>query len=312
MLTYVIGNLFESPAHTLVNTVNTVGVMGKGIAKDFKTIYPEMFKEYQHLCESKQLTIGKLWLYKKAPVKWILNFPTKTTWKKPSRIEYIEKGLQAFVKGYENKGITSIAFPALGCGNGELNWEKQVRPLMEKYLEPLPIDIFIYIYDKNALAPEHRNIKSISTWLRSEPESLSFQEVWEDVKKLIDKKTELLSFYEKRRFHLFFSKDKEEEFIRVDWGDGSENIYYEEVLNFWKTIRSGFAYPAVIPPSVDPFRDYLLAIFAELPYCREIRIAKNDRGTNPAMDRGLQFLPRSANLSPLFYNNNKTARLIAV
>jgi len=145
-------------------------------------------------------------------------FPTKTTWKKPSRIEYIEKGLQAFVKGYENKGITSIAFPALGCGNGELNWEKQVRPLMEKYLEPLPIDIFIYIYDKNALAPEHRNIKSISTWLRSEPESLSFQEVWEDVKKLIDKKTELLSFYEKRRFHLFFSKDKEEEFIRVDWG----------------------------------------------------------------------------------------------
>jgi len=143
MITYVIGNLFESPARVLVNTVNTVGVMGKGIAKDFKAIYPDMFREYQKLCESKKLTIGKLWLYK-TPNKWILNFPTKTTWKQPAKVEYIESGLETFVRMYAKKGITSIAFPPLGCGNGELDWENQVRPIMEKYLKRLPIDIFIF------------------------------------------------------------------------------------------------------------------------------------------------------------------------
>src|SRR5437773_477164 len=114
MITYVKGTLFESPAKTLVNTVNTVGVMGKGIAKRFKEIYPEMFSKYQHLCENKQLQIGKLWLYK-TEHKWILNFPTKVHWRQPSRPEYIEEGLRAFAASYPTQGITSIAFPRLGC-----------------------------------------------------------------------------------------------------------------------------------------------------------------------------------------------------
>ncbi|MFH1549631.1 MAG: macro domain-containing protein, partial [Planctomycetota bacterium] len=176
MLTYVIGDLLKSPALALVNTVNTVGVMGKGIAKDFKKIYPKMFKEYQRLCETKKLTIGKLWLYK-TPNKWILSFPTKTTWRKPSRIDYIKAGLEKFVSTYHKKGITSIAFPQLGCGNGELDWESQVQPLMEKYLKKLPIDVFVYAYaQKDPLIPEHRNINEIRTWLESEPESLGFEE----------------------------------------------------------------------------------------------------------------------------------------
>src|SRR5688572_26562315 len=99
MLTFVRGNLFESPAKVLVNTVNTVGVMGKGIALSFKQIYPEMFQRYVQLCESGQLDIGKLWLYK-TPHKWILNFPTKKNWRAPSRLEYLEAGLRKFVATY--------------------------------------------------------------------------------------------------------------------------------------------------------------------------------------------------------------------
>ena len=144
MITYVKGDLFENPARVLVNTVNTVGVMGKGIAKTFKLIYPEMFKRYQKLCKSKQLTVGKLWLYK-SPNKWVLNFPTKTTWRQPSKLEYIRDGLAAFRNGYEQNNIYSIAFPLLGCGNGELNWENEVRPVMEEYLSGLSADIFIYL-----------------------------------------------------------------------------------------------------------------------------------------------------------------------
>ncbi len=144
MINYVSGNIFESHARVLVNPVNTIGVMGKGLAKEFKKIYPEMFQQYQSLCEKKMFTVGQLWLYK-TPHKWVLNFPTKKHWQQPSKIEYIEAGLQKFAKSYAEKGITSIAFPTLGCGNGELDWETDVHPLMKKYLNKLPIKVYIHL-----------------------------------------------------------------------------------------------------------------------------------------------------------------------
>ena len=144
MITYVRTNIFESHADVLVNTVNTVGVMGKGLAKEFKRIYPDMFESYQKFCEDGTLVVGKLQVYK-TPNKWVLNFPTKANWRSPSKLEYIEQGLQKFVEHYARLGIKSIAFPMLGCGNGGLSWEKEVKPLMLKYLEPLPIDIFIHV-----------------------------------------------------------------------------------------------------------------------------------------------------------------------
>lgn len=145
MITYIQDNILNSHAQVLVNPVNTVGVMGKGLAAEFKHKYPEMFRKYQILCENQRLSIGQLWLYK-SPDKWILNFPTKEHWRNPSQIEFIEEGLKKFVNTYSEKGITSIAFPALGCGAGELNWDTEVRPTMERYLNPQPIDIYLYLY----------------------------------------------------------------------------------------------------------------------------------------------------------------------
>ena len=143
MLTYLKGDLLSSPAQVQVNTVNTVGVMGKGIALQFKKKYPEMFTAYQRVCEKRQIDTGKLYLWK-SPEKWVLMFPTKKHWRNPSRMEYIESGLQKFVDNYERLGIESIAFPKLGCGNGGLEWSA-VKIIMEKYLRPLPISIYIYI-----------------------------------------------------------------------------------------------------------------------------------------------------------------------
>ncbi|HEY0829014.1 MAG TPA: macro domain-containing protein [Bacilli bacterium] len=165
MITYVEGDLFESPAKVLVNTVNTLGTMGKGIAKDFKTIYPEMFQKYELLCKTNQFQMGQLWLYK-TNHKWILNFPTKEDWRQPSKLEYIEVGLKKFVSTYADAGVTSISFPMLGCGAGGLNWEK-VRPLMEKFLNDLPIDVYIHLFLKGPIEPEQRNIQEIKKRLRS-------------------------------------------------------------------------------------------------------------------------------------------------
>ena len=145
-ITYVDHSLFDSDAQVRVNTVNTVGVMGKGIAKEFKRRYPEMFEKYKEECDTGRLKIGKLWLYK-ATDKWILNFPTKRHWRGRSKVEYIESGLEKFARTYEEKGITSISFPMLGSSNGGLDWETQVKPLMEDYLKDLPIEVRIHEYD---------------------------------------------------------------------------------------------------------------------------------------------------------------------
>ncbi|MGN0242962.1 MAG: macro domain-containing protein [Lachnospiraceae bacterium] len=172
MLTYIEGDIFNSPAQVLVNAVNTVGVMGKGIALEFKNRYPDMFKQYKEQCDKHKLVIGKLMLWY-APDHWILQFPTKEHWRNPSKMEYIEKGLMTFVRKYADYNISSVAFPKLGCGNGELNWN-DVKVLMEKYLKDLPIDVYIYLGNKHDETPEHKNQKEMNEFLRDNAIDISF------------------------------------------------------------------------------------------------------------------------------------------
>lgn len=140
---YQQGDIFDSKAHVIVNTVNCKGVMGKGLALAFKQRYPTMFPVYQQECKTGKLRIGRPTLYKQS-TPWILNFPTKDHWKPPSKIEYLEKGLEYFVANYKKAGIKSIAFPKLGAQNGKLSWD-DVGPLMAKYLNQIDIDVYIYI-----------------------------------------------------------------------------------------------------------------------------------------------------------------------
>jgi O-acetyl-ADP-ribose deacetylase (regulator of RNase III) len=142
MLIYRQTHLLESDAQTLVNPINCVGVMGKGLARAFKEREPEMFATYKRICEQKLLAPDKLWLWYGA-ASLILNFPTKQHWRNPSKLEWIEAGLEEFVRRYQELGIIEISFPQLGCGNGGLRWD-DVRPLMEKHLGSLPIQIYIH------------------------------------------------------------------------------------------------------------------------------------------------------------------------
>ena len=142
---YQKGDIFDSKAHVIVNTVNCKGIMGKGLALAFKQRYPAMFQVYQEECKTGKLRIGRPSLYKQS-TPWILNFPTKNDWRLPSKPEYLEKGLEYFVANYKKAGIKSIAFPKLGAQNGKLSWD-EVGPLMVKYLSQLDINVYIYIAD---------------------------------------------------------------------------------------------------------------------------------------------------------------------
>ena len=138
-------NIFNSRTETLVNTVNCVGIMGKGLAKEFKKHFPEMYEEYRIRCTNNEIKPGHPYIWKNTTGgKSVLNFPTKEHWKGNSRVEWIESGLKIFTDNYHNWEIVSIAFPALGCTNGGLDWES-IEPLMLHHLQKLR-DITIEIY----------------------------------------------------------------------------------------------------------------------------------------------------------------------
>jgi O-acetyl-ADP-ribose deacetylase (regulator of RNase III) len=155
MIQYIEGNLLESKADALVNTVNTVGIMGKGIALQFKNQFPHNFKLYAQACKDKVVKAGSLFVSDDTSLlggkKKIINFPTKTDWRKPSEYSYIEKGLIELSKYIHDNSVKSIAIPPLGTGNGGLEWNK-VKALIEKYLSDLECDIQIYL--PNALIQE--------------------------------------------------------------------------------------------------------------------------------------------------------------
>ena len=151
MIHYVTGNLLESKAEALVNTVNTDGIMGKGIALQFKNTFPNNFKAYARACKNNEVKIGKLFVTEDESMftgkKMIIKKKTKTTWRKPSEYSYIEEGLTDLKRIIKEKNIKSLALPPLGTGNGGLNWNK-VKFILEKNL--LDINCEIYIYQPGA------------------------------------------------------------------------------------------------------------------------------------------------------------------
>lgn len=137
------GNLFDSGAHTLVNTVNCVGVMGKGIALEFKKRFPDMYQEYEARCRRKEVRLGRPYLFRRSPPPWILNFPTKDHWRSLARIEDIIEGLDYLQAHYREWGIRSLAVPPLGTGQGQLEWAI-VGPILFKFLSDFAIPVELY------------------------------------------------------------------------------------------------------------------------------------------------------------------------
>ncbi len=147
MITQAHGNLFEADVDALVNTVNTVGIMGKGIALQFKRAYPEMFTSYAHAVKIRSLELGRMHVWPTGMItgpRFIINFPTKGHWRSPSRLTDIERGLDDLVRVIRELGIRSIALPPLGCGNGGLSWSA-VEPLIRRKLKAVPeVDVQLY------------------------------------------------------------------------------------------------------------------------------------------------------------------------
>ncbi len=149
-IVYVSGNILEATTEAVINPVNCVGVMGAGLAKQFRDKYPNMFRDYKDICRCGELVPGRLHIFDRevfAPPFFIINFPTKKDWREPSELEYIETGLVMLVRVLGRLNVKSISIPKLGCGLGGLNWH-DVNSLIKKYLSDVGVEVMVYGEDE--------------------------------------------------------------------------------------------------------------------------------------------------------------------
>jgi O-acetyl-ADP-ribose deacetylase (regulator of RNase III) len=271
MLIYRRTSLLESPAQTLVNTVNCVGVMGKGLAQAFKDREPAMFLAYKKVCEQGLLEPGKLWLWRGAG-SWTLNFPTKKHWRNSSKLDWIESGLKKFASAYEAQGIKEISFPRLGCGNGGLDWE-DVRPLMEHYLQPLPIPIFIHDYSVDIGLPEH--LEKIAETIRNAiPANPTFETFMESLKRAVEMGGS--EFVELSTHERFGASMDEVGDLRIEASEGIWEFEPEDLRGVWYGLQKGLVTKEKASWSVAGGGRPLLSILSVLPHVRPIQIQRSN------------------------------------
>jgi O-acetyl-ADP-ribose deacetylase (regulator of RNase III) len=268
MLIYRRTSLLESTAQTLVNTVNCVGVMGKGIALAFKEREPQMFAAYKKICEEKLLVPGKLWLWR-GNDQLTLNFPTKIHWRNPSRLEWIEAGLRKFVETYKSLGLTEVSFPRLGCGNGNLNWD-DVRPLMERYLSPLPIQIYIHDFTVDIGLPEHMEV--VASRLKAEmPIDSNFENFLLALYRAADLAGDQLL---EIGSHSPISASVADDRLKIGYGDREWNFDREDLWGVWIGLQKGLLTKEKAGWSTSDGGKPLLSLISLLPQVRPIQIQR--------------------------------------
>lgn len=283
MLEYLSTSLFESPAQTLVNTVNTVGVMGKGIANDFRRLYPDMFARYRAFCTTGQFSVGQLYLYRTSH-KWVLNFPTKKHWRSPSQLAWIEQGLVRFLETYSQYGITSAAFPQLGTGNGGLDWN-DVRPVMEKYLQQARIPIYVHMRPHEpGFVPEHlhaADVPALSRDLHAARMDISFETFIGDLQRLLDG-------------HLRDAQDAGElPSLEISCSDRTRRVIPgEQLVDLWQALRlQGAIELSALPLGLQDEALALVKKLLTLDYIKPMEFGDDRRP-------GLRYAPRSTTAAP--------------
>lgn len=274
MLQFHRTSLMTSPAQTLVNTVNTVGVMGKGLAAAFKERHPEMFFEYRKLCKRGDLEPGSSWLWKGTD-QWVLNFATKKHWRNPSKIEYVRSGLNEFRETYESLGIREIAFPRLGCGNGGLDW-REVRPLMVDLLHDLPISVYIHDFEKSLGKLEHE-LPLLQT---SKPHT--FEGFFEDLKQMIASQNgEVRPVMMTAPFYVSLN-DKCE--LRGSRGCDELLAAEDDLFRIWSLMSVSPVSRFDLPEGVQSSALKVFSVLSQLPYVRAVNIANRHGRNNLAIE----------------------------
>lgn len=293
MITHVIGDILQSPARVMVNEVNAVGVMGRGLAHDFKLCYPAMFEQYRDLCERGAFQTGP-WMLYRTPHKWVLNVATRDHWRAKARLEDIRAALARFVDTYAERGITSVAFPRLGCEPGGLDWAREVRPVMENLLAPLPVSVTIHADDPDDpfVSANERNIRSVRAWLEGDPQPVSFARFWRDISRLLrDNERQFVTVPGGEAFTVGrdTGRKRSGRSLVVLTGAPKPVFLSERVLaDLWTYVRSaGYAQPRQFPGGLADHAPHIIGLLSALDYVRPVHLL--DGGG--AKQVGLHYVP---------------------
>jgi O-acetyl-ADP-ribose deacetylase (regulator of RNase III) len=292
MIINVYGDIFQSVAKVLVNPVNTVGTMSHDIADTFKQVYPEMFNTYEELCHADNFNTGQLLLYK-TPHKWVLNFATKKHFRAHSKLEYIEDGLKKIASVYAEQNFTSLSLPRLGIDDG-LNWQEDVKPLIESYLGTLPIMVYVHHPEEIDLHYTKPNIVTLNKWLNGIPEQIPFETFWRGISSLVRRNPSMTTLDKSQRaFKLSFKhEDKERQLISLKISpEDNEEVFIPQSLlrDLWQyIIMSGYCLPQNLPGGLDAYGDELVTLLSKLSVMRGVYLAA-DNGERVI---GLHYIPQ--------------------
>ena len=242
-----------------------------------------MFAAYKKLCDQKRLAPGKLWLWR-GEKNWTLNFPTKIHWRNPSKLEWVEAGLDKFQSGYERLGIREISFPRLGCGNGGLSWD-DVRPLMERYLAQLPIEIYIHDFAKDIGLPEH--LEEIAKRLQQEcTNDPTFDAFVNGLRRaLVLSQNKLTDLNSQEPLVAWLSDDA----LKIEARDGEWDFDLEALRGVWISLQNGLLTKEKAGWSSVGGGQRLLSVLSVLPQLRPIEI---QRAKSEKPELALELRPR--------------------
>ena len=229
MIEFKVGDIFAEDVEALVNAVNCVGVMGRGVALQFKRAFPENFNAYAERCRRNEMRTGQVFVFETANLgnpRYIINFPTKRHWRGKSRPEDIESGLKSLVSAIEERGIRSVALPPLGSGLGGLDWPRQVRPMLAVELSELP-DVRFVVFDPGGGPRDHRANRSTDVPEMTPARAALVALMGGYIRVLLDSYITLLEVHKLMYFMQVAGEPLQLRFVKGYYGPYAENLRHQ-------------------------------------------------------------------------------------
>ena len=282
MLITVETEIFHSPARVLVNPVNTAGVMSSGVSAEFKRFFPDAFSRYRSLCEAGRIEPGRLFFFQ-ADFRTVLHLPVKRHWRTAATAEIVESGLQKLAAVWADQGIHALAIPPFA--EGELDWDSVIRPMLEIYLGPLPIPVYLH----RSTPDTRRSIKQIDQSLNQPQQQVPFTRVWKDLGRAIRRTYGHFSTGDGRAYTIAFQDGTRYNRLVVTPADeNSIGISAASLAELWDTFQSArMLLPSQFPSGLESAWPFLIPLLSKLEYVRVVRAAMGEATPSDA----ILFLP---------------------
>jgi hypothetical protein len=269
MLITVETEIFLSPARVLVNPVNTAGVMASGVSAEFKRFFPDAFASYRSLCEAGQFEPGRLYVHR-APYRTIVHIPIKRHWRTAASGQALEAGLQRLAIVWAEYGLHALGVPRFD--EDELPWETLVQPLLETYLAPLPIPVYIH---SPSAADGRRSIRQIDQHLNMAPARIPFDRAWQEIGRIVRRTNGVFRTSDGQPFMAAYeSRGRYGRLIVTPDGERSITILESSLNDLWTMLNlAGLVLPSQFPGGLELAAPYVTAVLAKSDMVRAVRTA---------------------------------------